>query len=168
MLIKKIDNYQNFEILKNQVVDLVRSIDLPIISLQYRDVNEQNWDNATGWHHGPVEQEFIHIMPSLEGTEIDSMIKNSPYGMVRTRIMVVKPGKKYTVHYDNSPRIHIPIVSNEECRFIFYAPNKIIGDYLEPDGSIYWVDTRKYHTFYNKSQSDRIHVVALTNYELPA
>jgi hypothetical protein len=163
--IKKIGNYINFEKLKKEVIALQEKVKSPIISLQWRDPNDIKWDNATGFHHGPVEQEFSNIMPELIGSEIERMFDIVPYKMFRTRIMTVSPNFNYIPHADPNPRIHIPIVSNELCKFHFFAHHEV-QQYMPADGSIFWVDVRNKHTFINTSKEYRIHIVAVTDLDL--
>ena len=163
--IKKIGNYIDFEKLKKEVIALQEKVKSPIISLQWRDPTDINWGNATGYHHGPVEQEFSNIIPELIGSEIERMFNIVPYKMFRTRIMTMSPNFKYTSHTDPNPRIHIPIVSNELCKFHFFAQHEL-QQYMPADGSIFWVDARNKHTFSNSSDKYRIHIVAVTDLDL--
>ena len=163
--IKKIGNYIDFEKLKKEVIALQEKVKSPIISLQWRDPTDISWGNATGFHHGPVEQEFSNIMPGLMGSEIERMFNILPYKMYRTRIMTISPNFKYIPHADPNPRIHIPIVSNELCKFHFFAQQEL-QQYMPADGSIFWVDARNKHTFYNSSDKYRIHIVAVTDLDL--
>jgi len=67
------------------------------------------------------------------------------YNMCRTRIMWMKQKFAYGWHKDHSPRIHIPLVTNEHNMFI-------IDDnvYRIPaDGGVYLVNTTLPHTFVN-------------------
>ena len=75
--------------------------------------------------------------------------------MFRTRIMRLRPYQCYSYHIDPSPRIHIPLITNENCFMI-------IDDMLyryPADGNYYLADTTKIHTFVNASLEDRIHIV---------
>lgn len=59
------------------------------------------------------------------------------------------------MHKDESPRIHIPLISNPECYFVF---QQSIVTHLSV-GQVWWVDTRHRHTFMNASTQDRLHLV---------
>lgn len=160
MLIKKIGDYSNFEKLKKEVIALQESIDLNIISLQYQDINDTAWSNANGFHIGPIEHEFKNLQPTLQGTEIEKLLLGIGKNWYRTRIMTMIPLKVYQVHSDPTPRIHIPILTNDLCRFYFPKQTSCLENPMLDDGSIYWVDTRKTHTFINCSNFKRIHIVA--------
>ena len=59
-------------------------------------------------------------------------------------------------HRDPEPRLHIPIVSNPGSLFVV---NHHVT-HLPADGSVYFTDTRGYHTALNGGESRRVHVVA--------
>lgn len=59
-------------------------------------------------------------------------------------------------HRDPEPRLHIPIVSNPGSLFVV---NHHVT-HLPADGSVYFTDTRGYHTALNGGESHRVHIVA--------
>lgn len=81
------------------------------------------------------------------------------YNMVRTRIMTMRSKTCYSYHWDLSSRIHLPLVTNDDCFFVIED-----NVYRTPaDGSIYRVDTTKKHTFVNASFDNRIHIMGVEN-----
>lgn len=58
-------------------------------------------------------------------------------------------------HRDPEPRLHIPLVSNPGSLF---AVNNHIT-HLPADGSVYFTDTRGYHTALNGGETHRTHIV---------
>ena len=64
-------------------------------------------------------------------------------------------------HRDPEPRIHIPIEINPGSLFIV---NHHLT-YLPADGSVYFTDTRGYHTALNVDEETRTHIVAALAYE---
>ena len=64
-------------------------------------------------------------------------------------------------HRDPEPRIHIPIETNPGCLFII---NHHLT-HLPADGSVYFTDTRGYHTAINGGEATRTHIVAALAYE---
>ena len=77
------------------------------------------------------------------------------FNMVRTRVMRMHPKTCYTYHKDHTKRLHIPLITNENCMFI-------IDDKIHrypADGNYYVVDTTKKHTAVNASFEERIHIV---------
>lgn len=79
----------------------------------------------------------------------------SRYNLFHTRLMLVKPKTCYSHHRDRNKRIHIPLVTNEDCFFIL--DKQVV--HLPADGTVYLVDTTKMHTFLNAGAEDRVHVV---------
>jgi len=59
-------------------------------------------------------------------------------------------------HRDPEPRLHIPITSNPGSLFVV---NHHVT-HLPADGSVYFTDTRGYHTALNGGESERVHIVA--------
>lgn len=80
-------------------------------------------------------------------------------GLCRTRIMRMKPKTCLSYHYDPSPRIHIPIITNPSC-FLLIGKK---AHYLKANGSAYLVDTTKWHTAINASFDSRTHLVGNIN-----
>lgn len=164
MSIKKIAFYDRFEQLKKQVLELCDTaleLEHNQISLQYdKETNNTSWLNAYGADKTPRERYFNTLQPKLHGTEIESLFNSLNFNMVRTRIFVINPGSNpYYVHHDTTPRIHIPIETNDKCRFYFHNPTEEQAEYMPADGSIYLVDTMINHNFKNDSDQRRIHIV---------
>ena len=92
----------------------------------------------------------------------DTLYTNSlleEYNMVRTRIMTMPSKTCYSYHWDLSSRIHLPLITNDDCFFVIED-----NVYRTPaDGSIYRVDTTKKHTFVNASFDTRIHIMGVEN-----
>ncbi len=59
-------------------------------------------------------------------------------------------------HRDPEPRLHIPIISNPGSLFVV---NHHVT-HLPADGSVYFTDTRGYHTALNGGETHRVHIVA--------
>lgn len=100
------------------------------------------------------EQDY-NIIRFPEAIYTNSIIDQ--YKMYRTRLMLLFSYTCYSWHQDYSPRIHIPLLSNSECFFVI-DKEKI---HTPADGSVYWVDTTKPHTFVNASKDNfiRTHIV---------
>tara|TARA_X000001316_G_C922229_1_gene37177 strand:+ start:2086 stop:2574 length:489 start_codon:yes stop_codon:yes gene_type:complete len=76
-------------------------------------------------------------------------------GMYRTRAMNLRSKSCYSYHKDPTKRIHIPLVTNDNC---FIIVDDILHRY-PADGNHYVVDTTKQHTAVNASWEERIHLV---------
>jgi hypothetical protein len=121
--------------------------------LQYAE-GEDTFLSATGSLQSKREEtEYTQLNPLFKGTVFEDIIKE--YNLYRTRLMWVEPKTCYSLHQDNSQRIHIPLVTNENCMFLF--PNEPLIHL--PVGQVYSVDTRKTHTFCNFSNHARLHLL---------
>jgi len=89
------------------------------------------------------------------------------YKMLRTRKMWMHEKFNYAWHLDNSPRIHIPLYTNEHNMWIIRDGHNDETDrvYRIPaDGGVYLVDTTVPHTFLNANADPflRTHIVGAT------
>ena len=75
--------------------------------------------------------------------------------MYRSRLMNMPPKYCYSYHKDPTPRMHVPLITNENCFFV--VDDEVIR--LPADGNHYLIDTRKIHTFVNASWHHRLHIV---------
>jgi hypothetical protein len=121
--------------------------------LQFKD-GDDHWNSAVG---KSIDSELFykHINPFFKDTIFEELIIK--YNLYRTRLMWVKPYACYSMHKDNSPRIHIPLITNPDCYFVF-RNNTVVN---LTQGHVWWVDTRMTHTFMNCSESPRLHLVGV-------
>ena len=119
--------------------------------IQYMN-NEDPYLSATGRARF-VDKKFEKLNSFYVNSIIEEVI--SQYKLYRTRWMWVNPFSCYSIHNDYSPRIHIPLVTNPQCLFVF-PPDQTF--YLEIN-KVYFVDTTKNHTFINCSEQARLHLV---------
>jgi hypothetical protein len=114
--------------------------------------DEDPWTSAVGRSRGR-ELEYTHLNPYFAGTCFEEIINR--YKFKRTRLMWVGPYACYSMHRDTTPRVHIPLITNAECYFVFKdGPIQ----HLEA-GTVHWTDTRFRHTFMNCSDVPRLHLV---------
>ena len=69
--------------------------------------------------------------------------------------MWVGPYACYSMHRDSTPRVHIPLITNSECYFVFKHG---IIKHLE-SGQVHYTNTTIKHTFMNCSDQYRLHLV---------
>lgn len=119
--------------------------------LQYL-LNEDPWGSAVGRSQGR-ELEYTLLNPAFNGTIFETIINK--YKFSRTRLMWVYPMSCYSMHVDSTPRVHIPLITNDQCYFIF---KRGIIQHLSV-GQVYYTDTRYRHTFANCSEEKRLHLV---------
>lgn len=109
------------------------------------------------------EVEFSAFNPKFEGTYFEhvhaELAKRFPIG--RTRVLSKGLYNCNSWHRDPEPRLHIPVVSNPGSLFVV---NHHVT-HLPADGSVYFTDTRGYHTALNGGETRRVHIVAALAYD---
>jgi hypothetical protein len=121
--------------------------------LQYAE-NDDPWTSSVGKGYGD-QNRFCHLNSFFKDTIFEKLI--TEFNLKRTRLMWVGPYACYSMHRDLTPRLHIPLITNPECYFVF----KEHGLHHLSAGNVYWVDTTVYHTFMNCSDQHRLHLVGL-------
>ena len=104
------------------------------------------------------EHRFTEFVPKFAGTYFEhvhaELAKRFPIG--RMRVLSKGLYNCNSWHRDPEPRLHVPIISNPGSLFIV---NHHVT-HLPADGSVYFTDTRGYHTALNGGESNRVHIVA--------
>jgi len=121
--------------------------------LQYK-INEDPWTSAVGTSKGK-ELAYTNLNTFFKDTIFEELINK--HKLLRTRLIWVGPYACYSMHKDQTPRIHVPMITNPECYFVF--KNGTIQHM--PIDSIYWADTTQYHTFINCSSIPRLHLIGV-------
>jgi len=105
-----------------------------------------------------AEKDFSIFNKDLENTYFHTVYEeiSKRFKLARLRIMALPQKTCLTWHRDIDKRIHIPIVSDEKCKFVL--EDRAFS--LPADGSAYVIDTRKFHTVFNGSKIVRIHLVS--------
>lgn len=86
----------------------------------------------------------------------------SDLGMYRSRLMRMRPKTCYSYHQDPTPRMHIPLITDDNCFFV--VDDEVVR--LPADGNHYLIDTRKKHTFVNGSDINRLHIVGCVSEDM--
>lgn len=104
------------------------------------------------------ESAFSEFVPNFADTYFhtvwESLCEISPIG--RMRVLSKGLYNCNSWHRDPEPRLHIPIISNPGSLFVV---NHHVT-HLPADGSVYFTDTRGYHTAMNGGETNRVHIVA--------
>lgn len=104
------------------------------------------------------EAAFSEFDPKFAGTYFETvhaeLSKRFPIG--RMRVLSKGLYNCNSWHRDPEPRLHIPIISNPGSLFVV---NHHVT-HLPADGSVYFTDTRGYHTALNGGFDRRVHIVA--------
>jgi hypothetical protein len=131
------------------------------VSVQYKLGENKNTSGLGKGYN--LDSEFNILNEFFNGSVIEHLINK--FNLTRTRLMLVNPWSCYSMHSDSTPRIHIPIITNPECYFVFKSGFVI---HL-PKGFAYHVDTTKLHTFMNCSVYPRLHLMgSVTNDWVPS
>ena len=110
-----------------------------------------------------AEDQFSEFNPAFAGTYFEQVMAElkAHFPIGRTRILSKPMYNCNSWHRDPEPRLHIPIVTNPGALFIV---NHHVT-HLPADGSVYFTDTRAYHTALNGGETNRVHIVAALAYE---
>ena len=147
-MIKELFTYPKYEQLATCCLDLVDQLQLSQISVQESSTSK-GWECSSGENFSDLlapsknlhtlhalERQFNTVTESLKDSAIDDFLKWFPVPLIRSRILTLVPGKKYSDHYDPSPRIHVPITTNSNAFVII--ENKKYN--LKNDGTVYFAD----------------------------
>ena len=104
------------------------------------------------------EDAYKVFEPLLNKTYLKNIydILSEHYKIGRMRILKLDSRTSLSYHRDPEARLHIPIITNPGALMIVEDE----AYHLKADGSVYYVDTTKYHTALNGGKHERIHIVA--------
>ena len=109
------------------------------------------------------EIDFSEFNPKFKGTYFEhvheKLAKRFPIG--RTRVLSKGLYNCNSWHRDPEPRLHIPVTTNPGSLFVVNHHVR----HLPADGSVYFTDTRGYHTALNGGDTTRVHIVAALAYK---
>lgn len=112
------------------------------------------WEDAVGrLKVGQSWDENVELNPYFKGTIFEEVINK--YRLTRSRLIWLRPYTCYSMHTDATVRLHIPLVTNKWCYFVF----KETGLFNMPTGHVYEVDTLKEHSAMNCSSEYRLHLI---------
>ena len=121
-------------------------------SIQFK-LGEDPFLSACGTITG-TDNVYTQLNPLFKDTIFEELVKK--YNLVRTRLMWAETRSCYSIHKDKTKRVHIPLITNPHCMFLFPEHKDLI--FLK-EGSVYLVDTTNTHTFCNFSNERRLHLV---------
>ena len=104
------------------------------------------------------EAAYTELNPVFIGTAFEDVYTQlkARFTLGRMRVLSKAVYSCNSWHRDPEPRIHIPLVTNPGSLFIVNHH----ATHLPADGSVYFTDTRGYHTALNGGVEDRVHIVA--------
>lgn len=104
------------------------------------------------------EAAYTELNPVFAGTAFEDVFNalRERFTLGRMRVLSKAVYSCNSWHRDPEPRIHIPLITNPGSLFIVNHH----CTHLPADGSVYFTDTRGYHTALNGGGEDRVHIVA--------
>lgn len=113
------------------------------------------------------ETEFTELLDEVKdlylGEVIQDIVKmHKGTFQGRFQLAVMEPRKNYGRHIDkHTPsRYHIPIITNEECYWLFFKDNIFYKLHMPADDKVWFIDPVSIeHDFYNNSNSYRWHLI---------
>lgn len=169
MYIETLEKYNfNIDKIKRQVLDIIDNVGLHEHHNQISLKHTGNSDYGDLWYQGTgslkysfggesdpkerkekilTQSDFNVLHDEIKDTYLahihDELSKE--YHIGRYRIMAMKHKKVMSIHTDTTKRIHIPVVTNENCLMMI---ERIIH-HMPADGHAYLADTTKPHTAFN-------------------
>jgi hypothetical protein len=103
------------------------------------------------------ESSFNIVCDLFKNTYIEDIINDLnklQKNVFRGRFMMLRYKTCLSTHHDDTPRIHVPIITNPDSFMV------INDQILRMEvGKVYDVDTRHKHTAVNSGKKDRVHLI---------
>lgn len=148
---------QEFEEHEPYMIDKGSSFRFPIQGLPN---NTETYDDLVGHFFGKdySESNVNTVLDIFNNTETKKCVETiTKYtDTCRARYLTMLPSQTYRMHNDRGWRLHIPIVTNEECYFFHKGE---MPYHMVADGSCYIVSVDHQHTAMNLGQEKRTHIV---------
>jgi hypothetical protein len=159
MLVRPLYKIDDFQSLVQEVQTVIQKVGFEKnqIICQSLETNLDNWHEGIGSIEQLEEREerkYNQIHSDLKGSYLERIINQ--HNGYRTRIMLMPPRQCYSIHADPSKRIHIPIITNNQCWMVWPTSNAC---YQLEATRCYITDTTRPHTFINGGLEDRIHLI---------
>jgi hypothetical protein len=135
-------------------------------------VGQDRWKKYTGKHsivklEGVNEADFVEHLSEMKDLYIGQVIQDiqeQHTGIFQGRIQLVwlGPNSSYPLHKDlhTTSRYHIPLITNENCFWIFKTETDDYQLHMPTDNRVWFVDPKNItHTFINNSNTTRCHLV---------
>ena len=120
---------------------------------------EETYDKPSGsLFHKEFSGRDVTVLDIFNGTETERCMNTicEYTNAFRARYLTMKTTQTYRMHTDTGWRLHIPIVTNEDCYFFHKGE---MPYHMEADGSCYLVSVDHPHTAMNLSEQSRTHIV---------
>lgn len=95
--------------------------------------------------------------------EIMDMLEEKIGHVARSRFAVLRAGEEIKPHLDintdKAVRIHIPLITHEDCVFGLQGKKRTVEEHMPADGGIWFINQGFRHWVKNDSPVDRVHLV---------
>jgi hypothetical protein len=113
--------------------------------------DDREWDSYIRYYDNTYTKEICQQLEQFAEYTFQGKI-----GRIRYLTMAPKSVLTYHVDYDNIVRLHIPLITNDNC---FFINNEVISR-MDRVGALYTFDSTVPHTAVNASREPRTHIVA--------
>jgi len=106
------------------------------------------------------ERDLVVVNSIFSGSYTEKVFHevDKKYDVCRARFMTLGPpplARAYSYHKDLTPRLHIPLTTNDDCMFLVNDELR----YMPELGTLYFLDTTQRHTALNLGWTKRTHLV---------
>ena len=132
-----------------------------------------NWDLRIAKGSAKADERWyrsrLQEVPEYYNYVLDTLGKDVTH---RARFAKLKGGSQIKPHTDYDTtygiRVHIPIVTNEGCRFGGINKMGVAEEFkMDADGSVWFINPGLKHWAYNKGDGDRVHlIVSIDSHDL--
>lgn len=160
MQIKKLDKKYD----ATKLLDIYESLNSDANQICFTSRGNDDFSDGTGsiFQYTPsTEWDWSHINPLFHGTYLEEVYEDlkQDWKIGRARFMKMDSSNRaLSYHYDEGFRLHIPLITCPEARFILEDWTTY---YMDEVGGLYVLDANKYHSALNLSRKNdiRIHIV---------
>lgn len=114
------------------------------------EADEKNYDVRNDYCVGYVQ-------------EVLDLIEHNIGHVTRSRYAVLMPGEEIKEHMDintdKAVRIHVPLITNEECVFGVRGKKREVVEHMPADGSVWFINQGYPHWVKNNGDQPRVHLV---------
>jgi len=125
---------------------------------KYKEGEQKGEQNNLRMGGGLEQDKWNKLNEFFKGTYLEEVYNDldDKFNICRGRYMTTDQDRRaYSYHVDLTPRLHIPLKTNEDN--IFLVEDVLYK--MQDLGRVYWMDTTKKHTAANFSWEERHHLV---------
>lgn len=147
-----------------KLLDIYQIINSNSNQICFTSRGKDDFDDGIGsifQYHPSTEWDWDHINPLFNGSYLEEVYEDlkKDWKIGRGRFMKMDSNNKaLSYHYDEGYRLHIPLITCNEARFILEGWTIY---HMEEVGRLYILDANKYHSAFNLTRKNdpRVHIV---------